>query len=41
MRAVVRAGFTVLNVVLADASARHSFAAEVMPLVRAEPRVEA
>jgi len=36
LTAIVRAGFTVLNVVLADTDARHRFAAEVMPLVRAE-----
>jgi probable F420-dependent oxidoreductase len=32
--AIGRAGFTVLNVALADADARRRFAAEVMPLVR-------
>jgi alkanesulfonate monooxygenase SsuD/methylene tetrahydromethanopterin reductase-like flavin-dependent oxidoreductase (luciferase family) len=31
-----RAGFTFFNVALADADARRRFAAEVMPLVRAE-----
>jgi probable F420-dependent oxidoreductase len=31
-----RSGFTFLNVALADAEARHRFAAEVMPLVRSE-----
>lgn len=41
LTAVVRAGFTVLNVVLADARARHDFAAEVMPLVRAELEMQA
>jgi probable F420-dependent oxidoreductase len=34
--AIGRAGFTFLNVALADASARDRFAAEVMPPVRAE-----
>jgi len=32
--AIAHAGFTVLNVALADADARRRFAAEVMPLVR-------